>query len=66
MAKAQEIRPKMIIAGASAYPRAIDFKMFRHIADKVGAYLLVDMAHYFRIDCSVMSIPKSQCPMQTL
>ena len=46
MAKAQEIRPKMIIAGASAYPRAIDFKMFRHIADKVGAYLLVDMAHY--------------------
>ena len=46
MAKAQEIRPKMIIAGASAYPRIIDFKMFRHIADKVGAYLLVDMAHY--------------------
>ena len=46
MAKAQEIRPKMILAGASAYPRAIDFKMFRHIADKVGAYLLVDMAHY--------------------
>ena len=46
MAKAQEIRPKMIIAGASAYPRAIDFAMFRHIADKVGAYLLVDMAHY--------------------
>ena len=46
MAKAQEIRPKMIIAGASAYPRAIDFQMFRHIADKVGAYLLVDMAHY--------------------
>ena len=46
MAKAQEIRPKMIIAGASAYPRAIDFAMFRHIADKVNAYLLVDMAHY--------------------
>ena len=46
MAKAQEIRPKMIIAGASAYPRAIDFKMFREIADAVGAYLLVDMAHY--------------------
>ena len=46
MAQAQEIRPKMIIAGASAYPRAIDFAMFRHIADKVGAYLLVDMAHY--------------------
>lgn len=46
MAQAQEIRPKMIIAGASAYPRAIDFAMFRHIADKVKAYLLVDMAHY--------------------
>jgi glycine hydroxymethyltransferase len=36
----------MIIAGASAYPRAIDFKKFREIADKVGAYLLVDMAHF--------------------
>lgn len=39
-------RPKMIIAGASAYPRIIDFKKFRAIADKVGAYLLVDMAHF--------------------
>ncbi len=38
-------KPKMIIAGASAYPRAIDFKKFREIADKVGAYLFVDMAH---------------------
>jgi len=38
--------PKMIIAGASAYPRQIDFKRFRDIADKVNAYLLVDMAHY--------------------
>ncbi|MCB9059896.1 MAG: serine hydroxymethyltransferase [Halobacteriovoraceae bacterium] len=38
-------RPKMIIAGASAYPRIIDFKKFREIADKVGAYLVVDMAH---------------------
>ena len=37
---------QMIIAGASAYPRAIDFAMFREIADAVGAYLLVDMAHY--------------------
>ena len=42
---ALEIKPKMIIAGASAYPRKIDFKKFREIADKVGAYLLVDMAH---------------------
>ena len=38
-------RPKMIIAGASAYPRIIDFKAFREIADEVGAYLMVDMAH---------------------
>ena len=38
-------KPKMIIAGASAYPRSIDFKRFRSIADKVGAYLMVDMAH---------------------
>lgn len=42
---ALEIKPKMIIAGASAYPRKIDFKRFREIADKVGAYLMVDMAH---------------------
>ena len=46
MGQAKEIMPKMIIAGASAYPRAIDFQMFREIADAVGAYLLVDMAHY--------------------
>lgn len=38
-------KPKMIIAGASAYARALDFKRFREIADKVGAYLMVDMAH---------------------
>jgi glycine hydroxymethyltransferase len=42
---AREIKPKMIIAGASAYARIIDFKRFREIADEVGAYLLVDMAH---------------------
>ena len=41
-----ENKPKMIIAGASAYPRIIDWKKFRLIADKVGAYLMVDMAHY--------------------
>ena len=38
-------KPKMIIAGASAYPRIIDFKKFREIADEIGAYLMVDMAH---------------------
>ncbi len=43
--KAKAERPKMIIAGASAYPRIIDFKKFREIADEVGAYLMVDMAH---------------------
>ena len=42
---AMEARPKLIIAGASAYARIIDFKKFREIADKVGAYLMVDMAH---------------------
>ena len=40
-----ENKPKLILAGASAYPRIIDFKRFREIADKVGAYLMVDMAH---------------------
>lgn len=39
-------KPKIIIAGASAYPRTIDWKKFRSIADKVGAYFMVDMAHY--------------------
>lgn len=43
--RALEERPKMILAGASAYPRFIDFKAFREIADEVGAYLMVDMAH---------------------
>ncbi|NME35846.1 MULTISPECIES: serine hydroxymethyltransferase [Fusobacterium] len=42
---AMEVKPKLIVAGASAYARVIDFKRFREIADKVGAYLMVDMAH---------------------
>lgn len=42
---AQEYKPKLIVAGASAYPRKIDFERFREIADSVGAYLMVDMAH---------------------
>lgn len=45
LAKARANKPKLIVAGASAYPRAIDFKKFREIADEVGAYLMVDMAH---------------------
>ena len=46
MKQAKEVMPKMIIAGASAYPRQIVWSYFRQIADEVGAYLLVDMAHY--------------------
>ncbi|WP_330949168.1 serine hydroxymethyltransferase [Virgibacillus sp. MG-45] len=43
--KAKEVKPKLIVAGASAYSRTIDFAKFREIADAVGAYLMVDMAH---------------------
>jgi glycine hydroxymethyltransferase len=43
---AEEAKPKLIIAGGSAYPRAWDFKRFREIADSVGAYFMVDMAHF--------------------
>lgn len=45
-AMAQEHKPKIIIAGGSAYPRKIDFAAFRQIADEVGAYFMVDMAHF--------------------
>ncbi len=45
MEMAKECKPKMIVCGASAYPRAIDFAKFREICDEVGAYLMVDMAH---------------------
>jgi glycine hydroxymethyltransferase len=43
--RAREIKPRMIVAGASAYPRTLDFKRFREAADAVGAYLMVDIAH---------------------
>ncbi len=43
---AKEIRPKIIVCGASAYPRQIDFRKFKEIADEVGAFLLADIAHY--------------------
>ena len=46
MKQALEVEPKMIIAGASAYPRRINWEKFRHIADQVGAIFMVDMAHY--------------------
>ena len=45
LAKAKEVKPKLIVAGASAYSRTIDFAKFREIADEVDAYLMVDMAH---------------------
>jgi glycine hydroxymethyltransferase len=45
-ALAKEHKPKLIIAGGSAYPRIIDFKRFREIADEIGAYFMVDMAHF--------------------
>ncbi len=45
MEQAKEVKPKLIVAGASAYPRAIDFEKFREICDACGAYLMVDMAH---------------------
>ena len=45
LAQAKEVKPKLIVAGASAYSRIIDFAKFREIADAVGAYLMVDMAH---------------------
>ena len=45
-AQALDVRPKLIIAGGSAYPRTLDFRRFREIADSVGAYLMVDMAHF--------------------
>src|SRR5213075_336304 len=44
--QAEQVKPKLIIAGGSAYSRAWDFKRFREIADSVGAYFMVDMAHF--------------------
>jgi glycine hydroxymethyltransferase len=43
---AEEHKPKMVVAGASAYSRVIDWRRFREIADSIGAFLFVDMAHY--------------------
>ena len=43
--KAKEVKPRLIVGGASAYPRFIDFERMRHICDEVGAYFMVDMAH---------------------
>jgi len=48
---ARRNKPKLIVAGASSYPRIIDFAVFRHIADAVGAWLMVDMAHFAGLVC---------------
>ncbi len=45
LAQAKDVKPKLIIAGASAYPRILDFEKFRHVCDQVGAYMMVDIAH---------------------
>jgi len=58
-ALAKEHKPKLIIAGGSAYARCIDFARFRQIADSVGAYLVVDMAHF-------SGLVAGSCPTLTL
>ena len=61
---AQKNKPKLIIAGASAYSSKIDFKLFREIADEINAYLLVDMAHYSGLiasGCYPDPLPCSRC-----
>ncbi len=60
---AKKEKPKMIIAGASAYPREIRFDIFREIADEVGAYLFVDMAHIAGLVavCGYGSYCRSSC-----
>ena len=65
-ALAREHKPKLIIAGGSAYPRTIDFARFRKIADEVGAYFMVDMAHYRRPDRRrTYPDPAAPCPCLT-
>lgn len=61
---AEEIHPKMIVAGASAYSRTIDFKELRAIADHVGAYLMIDMAHIAGLVAT--GVHPSQCHMLML
>ena len=61
--KAMEAKPKLIVAGASAYCRTIDFKRFREIADRCGAYLMVDMAHIAGLVAA--GLHPAPSPMQT-
>jgi glycine hydroxymethyltransferase len=60
--KAEEHKPKLIIAGGSAYSRAWDFKRFREIADSVGAYLMVDMAHFAGLVAGGACLAGAACP----
>ena len=63
---AEEFKPKILICGASAYPRDFDYKRFREIADKVGAYLMADIAHYSGlIACKLLSSPFEHCHIVT-
>ncbi len=61
--QALEVKPKLIIAGGSAYPRIIDFKRFREIADSVGAILMVDMAHFAGLVAGGVHPNRSNMPM---
>ena len=66
--KAMEYKPKLILAGASAYPRKIDFKKFRKIADKICAYFMVDMAHIAGLVCAgehESPVPYADCVTST-
>jgi glycine hydroxymethyltransferase len=64
--EALEFKPKMLICGASAYPRDFDYKRFREIADSVGAYLLADIAHYSGlIATGLLSSPFEHCHVVT-
>lgn len=64
--QAAEVKPALIICGASAYPRDFDYKKFREIADSVGALLMADVAHYSGLVCSkLMSSPFDHCDVVT-
>ena len=63
METAKDCQPKIIIAGASAYPRIIDFAKFREVADAVGAYLMVDMAHIAGLVAAGVHPSPSPMPM---
>jgi glycine hydroxymethyltransferase len=64
--EALEFKPKMLICGASAYPRDFDYKRFREIADSVGAYLLADIAHYSGlIATGLLASPFEHCHVVT-